>query len=149
MSDASGIEITDDGVVYVASQSKGTLLKITDAEIEAVSLIPDAFKDSDLGGVGATADGNLVVTNIGSCRCTGPDLALITRFSQDGNDPGELDKRTDVVVSINNNVYVADSKNKRISVFNQQGLYLHSFGWHSSWNLKKPSHISIDAEENV
>jgi tetratricopeptide (TPR) repeat protein len=151
MSNASGIEITDKGVVYVTSESKATLLKIVGGEIEATSLIPDVFKDSDLGGIDATADGNLVITNVGSGRVgvLGPDLALITRFSQDGDDPGELDKPKDVAVSINNNVYIADSKNKRISVFNQQGLYLHSFGWHSSGNLKQPSHISIDAEENV
>ena len=51
MANATGIKITDDGVVYVTSESKGTLLKIVDGEIEATSLIPDVFKDSDLGGV--------------------------------------------------------------------------------------------------
>ena len=106
MSNASGIEITDKGVVFVTSQSKGTLLKIIDGEIEAISLVPDVFKDSDLGGVAATADGNLVITNVGSGRVgiLDPDLALITRFSQDGDDPGELDKPKDVAVSINNNL---------------------------------------------
>ena len=65
---ASGLKITDAGVVYVSSQEKGTILKITDGKIEAHSLTPSVFEDSDLGGIEVLADGNFVVVNQGSAR---------------------------------------------------------------------------------
>jgi DNA-binding beta-propeller fold protein YncE len=153
MENASGLKITDDGVVYVSSQEKGTILRITDGHIEASSLTPSVFKDSDLGGIEVLANGNLVVVNEGSARVAilEPDLTQITRFSQSGKSPGELNDPGPVAVSINNKIYVGDVKNRQISVFNQQGLYLHRFGKHGSSgkDLLKPTHISIDAAENV
>ena len=38
MEDATGVKMTDDGIVYVSSAEKSTLLKITDGKIEASSL---------------------------------------------------------------------------------------------------------------
>ncbi len=153
MENASGLKITDDGVVYVSSKEKGTILKITDGHIQASSLTPSVFKDSDLGGIDVLADGNLVVVNEGSARVAilEPDLTRITRFSQSGNSPGELKGPGPVAVSINNKIYVGDVRNRQISVFNQQGLYLHRFGKHGSSgkDMLKPTHISIDAAENI
>jgi len=153
LKDASGLKLTDDGVIYVTSQEKATILKIVDGNIEASSLIPSVFKDSDLGGTEVLPNGNLVVINEGSGRVAilAPDLKPITRFSQSGSNPGELKDPKPVATSINNNIYVGDVKNRRISVFNPQGLYLHSFGRHGSSDddLLKPTHVSIDAEENV
>ena len=121
---ASGLKLTDDGVVYVTSQEKGTILKIVNGHIEARSLTPSVFKDSDLGGIDVLANGNLVVVNEGSGKVAilDQDLKPITRFSQSGSSPGELDDPQAVAVSINNKLYVGDVKNKQISVFNHQGL---------------------------
>jgi len=153
LQNASGLKITDDGVIYVTSQEKGSILKIVDGNIEASSLRPSVFKDSDLGGVEVLPNGNLVVINEGSSRVAivSPDLKLITRFSQSGSSPGELKDPQPVATSINNNIYIGDVKNRRISVFNDQGLYLHSFGRQGSSDddLQKPTHVSIDAQENV
>ena len=153
LQNASGLKITDDGVIYVTSQEKGTILKIVDGNIEASNLSPSVFKDSDLGGIEVLPNGNLVVINEGSNRVAilSPDLKLITRFSQSGSSPGELKDPKPVATSINNNIYVGDVKNRRISVFNHQGLYLQSFGRHGSSDddLQKPTHVSIDAQENV
>jgi hypothetical protein len=40
MKDATGLKITDAGVVYVTSEEKGTLLKIVDGKVQAISLSP-------------------------------------------------------------------------------------------------------------
>jgi DNA-binding beta-propeller fold protein YncE len=153
MEDASGLKITDDGVVYVTSTEKGTLLKITDGKIEAISLSPSPFKDQDLGGLDVLANGQLVIVteDDGQVGILDPDLKLKTLFSQSGSDAGELNSPGPVAASINNNIYVGDVKNRQVSVFNHQGLFLHSFGKHgsSSVDLRKPTHVSIDAEENV
>ncbi len=153
MEHASGLKLTDDGVIYVTSQEKGTLLKITDGDIKASSLAPPVFEDSDLGGIGVFPNGNLVVVNegSGSVAILDPLLKPLTRFSQSGRGPGELNDPQPVAVSVNKNIYIGDVNNRQISVFNYQGLYLNSFGKHGSSgsDLLEPTHISIDAEENV
>jgi tetratricopeptide (TPR) repeat protein len=150
---ASGLKLTDDGVIYVTSQEKGTILKFTDGNIKASSLAPSVFEDSDLGGIEVLPNGNLVVVNegSGSVAILDPLLKPLTQFSQSGGSPGELDDPKPVAVSVNKNIYVGDVNNRQISVFNHQGLYLNSFGRHgsSSSDLLKPTHVSLDAEENI
>ena len=153
IADATGLKITDDGVIYVTSEEKASLLKIVDGKIAVFNLQPDVFSDSDLGGIDLLANGNLVVVNQGSSKVAviDPQRRLKLRFSQSGGDPGELDKPKSVVVSINNNIYVGDLGSRQISVFNDQGLFLHSFGRHGSGgkDIQKPTHISLDADENI
>ena len=151
--DASGLTINDEGVVYVSSQEKGSLLTIVDGKIEAFALSPSIFKDSDLGGIDILANGSLVVVNEGSGQIAVLDSnrEVLAQFSQSGDDPGELDDPRPVAVSVNNNIYVGDVGNKQITVFNDQGLFLHSFGRHGSGgeDIQKPTHISLDADENI
>ncbi len=151
--DATGLKIANDGTVYVTSEEDGSLLKIVDGKIEVFKLTPDVFSDSDLGGIDILADGRLVIANqdSGKLAIVDSQYQLKVRFSQSGDDPGELDKPIPVAVSVNNNIYVGDAGSKQISVFNDQGLFMHSFGRHDSGNkdLLKPTHISIDADENI
>ena len=152
LEDATGVKMADNGIVYVSSAEKNTLLKITDGKIEASSLSPAVFKGGDLGGIDLLADGFLVVINEdkGQVAVINPQLELVERFSQSGSDAGELDDPGPVAVSSNNKIYVGDVKNKQISVFNRQGLFLYTIGRQgTSGDLRKPSHVSIDAEENV
>jgi len=150
---ASGLKLADDGTVYVTSREKATILKIVDGKIEARSLVPSVFNDSDLGGIDVLANGNLVVVNEGAdlVAILDSNLGLVTRFSQSGSNPGELGGPKPIAVSINKNIYVGEVKNRQISVFNDQGLYLQSFGKYGSsgGKLLKPTHVSIDADENV
>jgi DNA-binding beta-propeller fold protein YncE len=149
---AAGLKITDDGVILISSQEKGTLLKITNGKIVASTLTPSIFKDSDLGGIEVLGDGNLVVANedSGQIAILDSELSRIVRFSQSGSNPGELNDPGPVATSINNRIYVGDVGNRRISVFNHQGLYLYEFGKHGAGDdLGKFTHVSIDAEENV
>ena len=153
IAEATGLKITDDGVVYVTSGEKASLLKIVDGKIAAFSLQPDIFTDSDLGGIDSLANGDLVVVNQGSSKVAIIDeqRRLKIRFSQSGGDPGELDKPASVVASINNNIYIGDRGAKQISVFNQQGLFLYSFGHHGGGgkDIQSPLQISLDADENI
>jgi len=150
---ATGLKISNDGVVYITSERKGSLLKVVDGKVVLISLSPELFKDSDLGGIDILPNGNLVIVNEGSGQVGIADsrFKLIKLFSKSGGDPGEVKKPGPVAVSVNNNIFVADAGNKQISVFNDQGLFLYSFGRHGAGgkDLLKPTHISIDADENV
>jgi tetratricopeptide (TPR) repeat protein/DNA-binding beta-propeller fold protein YncE len=152
MANATGLKIADDGTVYVTSAEKGTLLTIVDGEVEVRSLKPKVFKDNDLGGINVLPNGQLVVVNedSGQVAIINSELEVIERFAQSGGDAGELKSPGPVAVSINQKIYVGDVKNKRVSVFNQQGLFLYTIGrGGTSGDLKEPRHVSIDAEENV
>ncbi len=153
LGDANGLFITDDGVVYVTSEEKGTLLKIVEGKVETLRLSPGIFKKSDISGIGQLSNGNLVIANEATDQIgiIDSDYSLLNLFSKSGDDPGELDDPGPLAVSVNNNIYVGDVGNKQITVFNHQGLFLHSFGHHGygGKDLLKPTHISLDADENV
>ncbi|MFT5218198.1 MAG: tetratricopeptide (TPR) repeat protein [Gammaproteobacteria bacterium] len=153
MEEATGLGISDKGVVFVTSEKQATLLKITKGEIATDKLSPEVFDDTDLGGIAIMDNGQLVIVNTGSGRIGVllADLKPVKVFSQSGSSPGELDKPGAVSVSINNNIYVADSGNRQVSVFNDQGLFLRIIGRSGSGgdDLLKPTHIGIDAEENI
>jgi len=150
---ASGLKISDDGVVYITSERKGSLLRVVDGKVEHISLSPELFKNSKLGGVDILPNGNLVIVNRGSGQVgiANAQLKPVKVFSKSGGDPGELRSPTPVAVSVNNRIFVADTGNKQVSVFNDQGLFLYGFGRNgsSSKDLLKPTHISLDADENV
>ena len=63
---ASGLKISDDGVVYITSESKGSLLRVVEGKVELISLSPELFKSSKLGGIDILRNGNLVIVNRGS-----------------------------------------------------------------------------------
>lgn len=152
--DAAGLKITDDGQVYVTSTKKGTLLLLQNDSFHKIPLKPDVFGDTDLAGIDQLADGRLVIVNSGSHRIAILDKKaenLLIKFSRKGGDAGELDDALGLAVSVNNKIYVADKSNNRISVFNDQGLFLKAFGQYAdnATDLSRPTHIALDADENV
>ncbi len=153
ISEAGAVKLTDDGIIYVSSQRQGTLLRIGDSRIEAFSLWPSVFADARLGGIDLLADGSLVVVNEGSGQVGVFNYALEPRrlFARSGADAGELKRPGPVAASVNGRIYVADVRNRRISVFNDQGLYLHSIGRQGvrGLDLQNVAQIAIDADENV
>ncbi len=153
MGEAVSVRLTDDGIVYVSTQSQGTLLRIGDTRTEAFRLWPTVFADSDLGGVDLLADGSLVVVNEGSGQVGILDYAIEPRtlFARSGGEAGELRRPGPVAASVNGLIYVGDVRNRRISVFNDQGLYLHSIGrtGDRARDLEGIEQIAIDADENV
>jgi len=154
LEDAAGLLITDKGQVLVTSTRKGTLLVLENEKFKHQNLKPSIFKKTALAGIAQMADGSLVIANAKSNQIAITDEQagkLIRVFSKSGGDAGEIKSVMGVSVSINNRIYVADKSNNRISVFNEQGLYFQQFGHEgkSKTDLSKPTHIALDAEENV
>jgi len=151
---AGGLKMTDSGKVLVTSARNATLLVQNEQSFETVSLIPTIFKDKELSGIDQMQDGRLVLVNKGSGRIALTNETadkLIKRFSQSDDDAGELEEPQSIAVSVNKKLFIADRDNNRISVFNDQGLFLWHFGQHdgADSDLSKPTHIALDASENV
>ncbi len=154
LSKAAGLEITEQGQVLVTSRREGSLLVQDGDKFKIVKLLPNIFADNDVTGIEQMPDGRLVMVNDGDSEVAVIDAAysqVLKKFSKSGNDAGELKKPQSVVGSINNRIYVADRDNNRISVFNDQGLFLTQFGHHDrgASDLAKPTHIALDASENL
>ena len=154
LDDATGVKILDSGKILVTSSHKGTLVILEGDQINKINLGAGVFEDSEPTGIDRLPNGNLVIVSEGNQNIAvvkPEDFSLINKFSKSGDDAGELDKPRGVAVSVNHKIYVAEQDNKRVSVFNDQGLFLYSLGNHDvgGIDLKKPAQIALDAEENV
>ena len=152
--EAGGLAVTRDGIVLVTSQDGGLLLRQDGEGFKSHSMTPEIFQDGDITGVAEMADGRLVFSNEGSSNITITDAAaskLVRSFSKSGGDAGELDDPKSIAASINRRIYVVERGNNRVSVFSDEGLFLQHMGAHDRDNrdLEKPTHMALDAEENV
>lgn len=112
---------------------------------------------------GATIDreGNLWVTDAGGATGKGHQvfkfspagelLMTLGKAGMSGSDPGLFDQPTDVVVSPNGDIFVADShrngKNNRVVKFSKDGSFVKEWGRKGSGRgeLSEPHTIAIDS----
>ncbi len=151
---AGGLKMLNDGRAIITTAKSATVLIQGQQGFNALSLAPNIFKGKKLSGIDQLPDGSLVIANQSDDRIAiaQPDMekALLV-FSKSGDDAGELNDPLGLVVSVNQKIYVTDRDNDRISVFNSQGLFLQHFGFHGEGgsDLSKPTHIALDADENI
>ena len=153
LDDATGIKMLDSGKIMVTSSHNGSLVILEGDQINKIKLGAGVFDDSEPTGIDRLPNGNMVIVSEGNHNIAivkSKDYSLINKFSKSGDDAGELDKPRSVAVSVNHKIYVAEQDNKRVSVFNDQGLFLYFIGNHDvGSDLNKPAQIALDAEENV
>lgn len=72
-------------------------------------------------------------------------------FGQSGDGPGEFDLPLDLAVGRQGQVYVVDSGNFRVQIFDHQGQYLSSFGsaGKQAGEFARPKEIAADAQGNL
>ena len=151
---AGGLKLLNDGRAVITTAQSATVLIQEEQGFKSLPLTPRMFKGKKLSGIDQLPDGSLVVANQSDDRLaiTQQDLGKSRLlFSKSGGDAGELNDPLGLAVSVNQKIYVADRDNNRISVFNSQGLFLQHFGFHGEddSDLSKPTHIALDAEENI
>ena len=131
----TGIAVSPDGFVYVSDTWNYRVQKFTlDGKFVAkwgtyVNLVtgPQGGDRSGLygpRGIAVGPNGDLYVTDTGNGRVVvyGPDGTFRREFGSKGAAPGQLDEPVGIAVSADGSrVYVADSNNARIAVFDGQG----------------------------
>lgn len=77
-------------------------------------------------GISISPQGMVFVTDIFQQRviCFTPDGFVLFYFGKPGNKPGYFAYPNDVAVDAQENIYVADSNNARVQVFNNQGKFI-------------------------
>ena len=81
-----------------------------------------------------------------------PDGTLLAKFGKEGHAPGELFFPFGIAVNKDaSKIYVSESGNHRISVFNSQGNFLHCFGKKGNERgmFHLPRHLCIDQEDKL
>ena len=79
------------------------------------------------------------------------DYAKIREFGQRGGGPGEFNFPTNITVDSDGKVYVVDTANFRIQIFDPEGKYLKTIGalGDSPGSLARPKGVGVDSEGHI
>jgi len=78
-----------------------------------------------------------------------PPYQLLNTWGQMGRDPGQFNEPTGIAVT-DDAVFVSDSRNRRIQVFDHNGQFLRQFGHQvgaASENLERPMNLTIAGQQ--
>jgi DNA-binding beta-propeller fold protein YncE len=79
------------------------------------------------------------------------DGNLLFRFGKNGQGQGEFNYPTNIFIGIDGLIYITDSMNFRIQIFDRDGKFLSSFGnpGDGPGDLSKPKGIAVDSDGNI
>jgi uncharacterized protein (TIGR03663 family) len=112
------------------------------------------FVRKDLSGSGPLAPINLRLQNTSARDYSGGAATVIAAarvFGEPGSGPGQLNEPRGLASDSRGNLYVADTKNSRIQVFDSNGQFLRVIGVPGSGDgqLKEPCGVAVDADGTV
>jgi len=153
----TGIAIRSDGLIWVASTDKDELVLLTSSG-GVVAVIEEGIRDfKNPQGLAVDAADRLYVADKSNHRVLklSPDgsqvLLQIAKLDNHGkpkagSGTGEFRNPWDVAVDQNGDIFVADSGNSRIQVFNSSGTFLRQFGQGVLLSTSEVRGVTLTAE---
>ncbi|MEA3255355.1 MAG: hypothetical protein U9Q22_05925 [Candidatus Altiarchaeota archaeon] len=122
-----GVDVDDSGRIYVADTGNNRISIIYDLPAN-LSKYPTPHNRTDLNGFNepkavSVRDDRIYVADTGNNQ-----VKILNLTGSEINSIDGLNKPSSIALDSVGNIYVADSLNSRIMIFNPQGLYLTEFG---------------------
>lgn len=144
------------GEVYVADTGYNRVQVLDAGTGEPLAVWPTRF-GTIMGisaGVGGSGERLILVTESSAdkVRVFTPAGALVRSIGQgSGSGPGQLSQPRDAATDAVGNVYVADYRNRRVSVFSATGAWIGGWGINGTGpgELKRPYGIDLDPDGDV
>lgn len=154
-----GIDVDRDGNLYVADTTAKAIF-IYDRDGKFLRRIGDPKWFERLVNVTVDPKGDrLYLVDIGGVASQQHRVRVVDTktaaplfdFGKRGKEPGEFNFPRDIAVTKNGLIYVVDSGNFRVQVFERDGKYLRSFGslGRQFGQFARPKEIAADAAGNV
>ena len=144
--------------MYIAFGGKGELFvtehwdkKCTALDAQgqkALTIKSKAFGDKNPTGIATDGKGNVYVASEYKVQKFNRRGEVVKSVGKKGRKAGEFDWPYGVRYH-NHQVYVCDSDNGRVQVFDPDLNFVRSFGTHSPGQLKEPVDVDFDCEANV
>lgn len=151
MNAPQGVAAFQDGRVFITEMGTGTLHEMS----PNLSIVRRTTGLSAPTGIATDSKGNILVTsksnhNIIKYNTMTSKIEPFGTCSK-GTAEGQLRRPLDLAIDYNDIVYVADTDNHRISVFDSNGKFLMCFGQKGSKanELNEPSGVTVDQEGRV
>jgi len=79
------------------------------------------------------------------------DAGFLFKFGKNGSEKGEFNFPTHIFTGRDNLLYVTDSMNFRVQVFDRDGTFISAFGKHGdgSGDFSKPKGVAVDSEGHI
>lgn len=79
------------------------------------------------------------------------DGRLLFTFGSQGTETGNFNYPTNICIAKDHRIYITDSMNFRVQVFDPDGAYIGSFGKHGdgTGDFSKPKGIAVDSDDNI
>ena len=113
-----------------------------------------AFGSDEISGVVRLDKNRFIVSNTGDDKVaiTDAEGKLIQPLVGEGSDVGQINNPAGIAWSANRRLYVADKANNRISVFGNDGVFIHAIGRvgvKERQRLDEPFQVFVDLKERV
>lgn len=141
-----GIDVSDSGNVYVSDLYQ-PMIKVFDLDGKYSEDFPDSSYVLKKPLAVAYVDSKIYITDIGdqTVKVFDPSGTLERKFGWPGQRKGQLAYPNGIAVDEAGNMFVADSNNSRVQVFNARGKLLRVF----EGELSLPKGIAIDKFQRV
>ncbi|MBN2448229.1 MAG: hypothetical protein JXO22_15985 [Phycisphaerae bacterium] len=161
----TGYTLEAPGVAGLDVAADGTLVVVT-AGVLPGSGVPDGASqddgnmptrsgsdEADQGGENTPARSHSGSDTTPSVIVVPPDRGQPVRFGQAGDGPGQFDRPCGVSFGPNNTIFVFDTFNSRVQVFDRQGQFILEFGQYTwtrrYYSTKEKRHIQQEVEDRL